>query len=283
MLEYNIKVSNKIPLERETIQKKQVIVLNQMIKKMKKIDGLTSEIYAEILSKITEINFRIEDVNTYAQKFYEIKKKVEVIMPTAFYCIKENTVYIRGDAYIRPGLIATEVASQTERIIIQETLYALAFNGKDKLGYMMISTRNNEINKVVGQGLNKMATAEISHQILGEEKVNGIPEDYKIAMDIIILLLEIDNNQFLTNYFLKDSWYNEEIEKKLDKKNYENEPLMTIVKEYDKRKNLNDFNSNIVIELMELAYKNKTATFKRSNKGKMCLEKIIKIKKIYEL
>lgn len=283
MLEYNIKVSNKISQEKETIHKKQIIVLNDMIKKIKKIDGMTEKVYNHIRERITEIKYKIEETNFYMQKFYELKGRSRITMPTAFYSIKEDTIYLRGDAYIRPGLIATEVSKQTERIIIQETLYALACNCKDKLGYMTIYRKEKEISKVEGQGLNKAVTMEISHLIMGEKRVNGLPLDYELVLEIIKLLLEVKQEAYIERYFLNIEWYDEEIEKKFNKKEYEEKTLLQLIEEYDKRKKLINFNAKKVIEIIEKAYQNKTKTYQKSEKGKECLGKIEKLKKYFEL
>ncbi len=262
MIEYNIKVSNKIPQERETIHKKQTIVLNDMLKRIKKIDGMTEKVYNDILSRITEIKYKIEESNYYIQKFHELKGDTKITISTAFYSIKEDTIYIRGDVYIKPGLIATEVAKQTERIIIQETLYALACNRKDKLGYMIINQKNENIERVIGQGLNKAATIEISHLIIGEKRVNGLPIDYELTLEIIKNILELDQKTYIEKYFSEKSWYSTEIEKKFNKKKYEEKTLLKIIEEYDKRKKLINFDDKMVVNILEESYKIKTKRFK---------------------
>ncbi|MEG2460527.1 MAG: hypothetical protein RSB87_05365 [Clostridia bacterium] len=252
MKEFNIYVSAKFAeSDKIIIQNKQNIFLTDLLERIKNLEGIDKKIYETILKRIKKTAFRIEDSAAYTARMSQREDYNRTYVPTGFYSIAENTVYMRGDSYLSSKLAEDELSLQTRRIAIQETLYSMSSNCRDKSGLMTIHEEDKKT-EIIGQGFNRAATIDITNKIIGDSVVNGVPQDYVAALESVKAILEMSEEEYMNMYFIDKKWYTEDLETRFNPQT--KDELIKLIKQYDERKKLSKFFVNDVAEILYSAF-----------------------------
>ena len=254
----NIKVTDKVTdSQKKYIEQKQKAVMLFFLERVKEISKPCNtkdnhnKVVDVINERIKDLTFNISNEEDYKKGYYEGKPdymKNNLFIPAGYYSIKENTVYMRVEPYLREGFSKGELPKIALSTLVHETIHGVSTNQKDKVGLMTVYESSRGKEKIIGRGLNEAATIDITEKIIGKSRVNGYSEDYKEVLNTIRSIAEINEKEYLNTYFIKNKWYTKELEKRFNPAENNRGDLKKIITNYDNRNISSKFDKNTVVK-----------------------------------
>lgn len=251
--------------DRKAVDKKQRTVMLFFLDRVKEVakpcntrDG-HNKVVDVIHERIKDLNFNIENDEKYKQRYNEGKPdymRNNIFIPAGYYSIKENTVHMRVEPYLREGFGKGELPKIALSTLIHETVHGVSTNQKDKVGLMTVEKNSKGDEKIIGRGLNEAATVDITEKIIGKTRVNGYSEDYKEVLNTVRTIADIKDKEYLTDYFINNKWYTRELEERFNPSPNNKGDLKKIIVSYDNRNVAEKFNKNTVVKSLYEGFSN---------------------------
>ncbi len=273
-----IKVTPTIT-EKQTkvVKQKQKTAMLFFLDRMKEVtkscntkDG-NNKIYDVITERLKDINFIITSEENYRERYNEGKpeyQKNNLFMPAGYYSIKENSIYMKVEPYLRENLAKGELPKMCFSTLIHETLHGVSTNQKDKAGLMIVEKNKRGDETIIGRGFNEAATVDLTEKVIGKSRVNGYSEDYKEVLNTVRSIADIKEKEYLKMYFIDNNWYNKELERRFNPSETNKNGLKKVITNYDNRNVNTKFNKDVVIKNLYEGFSNNYVEKKDTEKAK---------------
>ena len=253
-----IKITPEISTkEKKKVEQKQKTSMLFFLDRMKEVtkscntrDG-NNKVYDVVTQRLMDINFNITTEEAFKKRYNEGKPEYEqnnLFMPAGYYSIRENTIYMKVEPYLRENLGKGELPKMAFTTLIHETLHAVSTNQKDKAGLMIALKNKKGDESIIGRGLNEAATVDLTEKVIGKSRVNGYSLDYKEVLNTVRSIADIKEKEYLKMYFLDNKWYNKELEERFNPLCENKNSLKKIIVNYDNRSITSKFNKDVVIK-----------------------------------